>query len=67
MAGVVAALEADHHVGPLGEEIGDLALPLVSPLGPDDDDAGHGYPVPFAPGAAGTSPPWSRQRFANFG
>ncbi len=67
VAGVVAALEADDHVGPLGEEVGDLSLPLVPPLGPDDDDAGHGYPAPFAPGGAGTSPPWSRHRFANFG
>jgi hypothetical protein len=39
--GVVAALEADDEVGVLGEEVGDLALALVAPLGADDDDAGH--------------------------
>ena len=41
VAGVVAALEADHHVRVLGEEVGDLPLALVAPLGAHDDDAGH--------------------------
>ena len=41
VAGVVAALEADHQVGLLGEQVGDLALALVAPLGADDHDAGH--------------------------
>jgi hypothetical protein len=41
VSGVVAALEADHQVGALGEEVGDLALALVAPLGAHDDDAGH--------------------------
>ena len=39
--GVVAALEADHEVRVLGEQVGDLALALVAPLGADDHDAGH--------------------------
>ena len=37
VAGVVAALVADHDVGPLGEQVGDLPLPLVAPLGADND------------------------------
>ena len=36
VAGVVAALEADHEVGLLGEQVGDLPLALVAPLGADD-------------------------------
>src|SRR5215207_3251180 len=42
VAGVVAALEAHDRVGPLGEQVRDLALPLVAPLGAYDDDAWHG-------------------------
>ena len=42
VAGVVAALEAHDRVGPLGEQVRDLALPLVAPLGAHDDDAWHG-------------------------
>ena len=41
VAGVVAALEADHEVRVLGEQVDDLALALVAPLGADDHDAGH--------------------------
>ena len=41
MAGVVAALEADDDVGPLGEPVDDLALALVAPLGADHGDVGH--------------------------
>ena len=41
VAGVVAALEADHHVRLLGEQVDDLALALVAPLGAHDHDAGH--------------------------
>ena len=37
VAGVVAALVADDDVGPLGEQVGDLSLALVAPLGADDD------------------------------
>ena len=33
MPGVGAALVADHHVGPLGQHVDQLALPLVAPLG----------------------------------
>ena len=41
VAGVVAALEAHDHVRVLGEQVDDLALPLVAPLGTDDDDSWH--------------------------
>ena len=41
VAGVVAALEADHRVRPLGEQVGDLSLSLVAPLGADDHGRGH--------------------------
>ena len=39
--GVVAALEAHDRVGLLGEQVGDLALALVAPLGADYHDSGH--------------------------
>ena len=39
--GVVAALEADDRVGPLGEQVDDLPLALVAPLGAHDHDAWH--------------------------
>jgi hypothetical protein len=35
---VVAALEARDGRGALGQQIDDLALALVAPLGADDDD-----------------------------
>jgi hypothetical protein len=38
---VVATLEADHQVRPLGEEVDDLALALVAPLGAHDHYASH--------------------------
>ena len=41
MAGVVAALVADDHRDLLGEEVGGLALALISPLQPDDDGCRH--------------------------
>ena len=41
VAGVVAALEADHEVGLLGEQVDDLALALVAPLGAHDHQTGH--------------------------
>jgi len=41
VAGVVAALEADHEVRLLGEQVDDLALALVAPLGAHDHRAGH--------------------------
>jgi hypothetical protein len=41
VAGVVAALKADHDVGLLREQVGDLALALVAPLGADYDDSRH--------------------------
>ena len=43
VTGVVAALVA-HHVGVLlGEQIDDLRLALVTPLGADDDGDGHAH------------------------
>ena len=42
VAGVVAALVADHHVHLGSDEVGELALPLVAPLGTDDDSRRHG-------------------------
>jgi hypothetical protein len=41
VAGVVAALEADDRVRVLGEQVDDLALALVAPLGSHHDDARH--------------------------
>src|SRR5215211_87107 len=41
MPGVVAALKAHDHVGPLGEQVGELSLALVAPLGTHDHDSGH--------------------------
>src|SRR6202000_943540 len=41
VAGVVAALVADDRCSPLGEQIRDLALALVAPLGADYDHAWH--------------------------
>ena len=42
---VGAALVADDDVRVLGEQVDDLALPLVAPLRPDDDGGGHGDEV----------------------
>ena len=41
VAGIVAALEAHHDVGALGEPVDDLALALVAPLGADYHDVCH--------------------------
>ena len=41
VAGVVSALEAHDRVRSLGEQIGDLPLSFVAPLGAYDDDSGH--------------------------
>ncbi len=49
MAGVVPALKADDDIGLLGEPIDNLALALVPPLGPDDDDIRHGINPSSAP------------------
>ena len=42
VAGVVAALEADHGLGVVGQPVDDLALAFVAPLGADDDDIAAG-------------------------
>ena len=39
--GVVAALKAHDRVGLLGEQVGDLPLSLIAPLGADYHDSGH--------------------------
>ena len=52
VAGVVAALEADTRSALLGEQVGDLALALVAPLGADDDYAWHDAKVRAAAGSA---------------
>ena len=41
VAGVVAALEAHDRGSPLGEQVDDLPLALVAPLGADYDHAWH--------------------------
>ena len=41
VAGIVAALEAHHHLGPVGEPVDDLAFAFVAPLGADHRDIGH--------------------------
>ena len=39
--GVMTALIADDQLHVLGEQVGELALPFVAPLGPDDHGCGH--------------------------
>ena len=41
VAGIVATLVADHEVHLAGKEVGEPALPLVAPLGPDHHGCGH--------------------------
>ena len=47
--GVVAALEAHDHLGPLGEQVRDLPLPLIAPLGADYHDSWHRPGIVTAP------------------
>ena len=43
VAGVVAALKPDHRARAVGEEVDDLAFPLVAPLSADHYDvSSHG-------------------------
>ena len=58
VAGVVAALEAHHHVGAVGQPVDDLALALVAPLGADHRDVGHGLSDLTCP--AGLACPFDR-------
>jgi hypothetical protein len=51
VAGVVAALEADDDVRPLGEQVGDLPLALVAPLGADYDEPWHRVGIVTSPAA----------------
>jgi len=48
MTSIVAALEAHDDVGLLRQPVDDLALPLVAPLGADDDNIGHFADIPSA-------------------
>ena len=41
VTGVVSTLEADHQIGLLGEQVDDLALPFVAPLGAHDHKSRH--------------------------
>jgi hypothetical protein len=41
VAGIVPALEAHHHIGPLGQPVHQLALALVAPLGADHRHIRH--------------------------
>ena len=50
VAGIVAALEAHHDVGPLGQPVDDLALALVAPLRADDHHIGHSISLSCGPG-----------------
>ena len=43
VAGVVAALSADHHVGLAGEHVDDFAFAFVAPLGADENSVGHSF------------------------
>jgi hypothetical protein len=46
VAGIVATLEARHHIGPLRQPVDDLALALVAPLGANHNHVCHDeYPV----------------------
>jgi hypothetical protein len=48
VAGIVATLEPGHGRGAFGEQVYDLALALVAPLGADDDDEfTHGRNCPW--------------------
>ena len=46
VTGIHTALVADDHIGRTTQEIGDLALPLVTPLSTDDDNVGQGHSGP---------------------
>ncbi|GGE30590.1 hypothetical protein GCM10011360_18250 [Primorskyibacter flagellatus] len=48
----MAALEAGDDIGALGEPVDDLSLPLVAPLGSDDNDIGHVLPSGSCPNRA---------------
>ncbi len=39
VSGIGAALIANHEIGPRGEDVDDLPLSLVPPLGPDHHQA----------------------------
>ena len=55
VAGVVASAEADHGVEARGEEVHELPLPLVTPLGADDGEPGHGAFWTLFPGRSSRS------------
>jgi hypothetical protein len=41
VAGIMAALKANHDVGPLAQPVDDLTLALIAPLRADHGDIGH--------------------------
>src|SRR5690606_28341185 len=58
VAGVVAALETHHATGALGEQVDDLALAFITPLGADHDDIlGHGNSLGILEEVAGIYAP----------
>src|SRR4029077_12018777 len=73
VAGVVAALKSDHDVRLLGEQVGDLSLPFVAPLGANYYETGHdqGIMGPAVAGSAaaglGVERPQGRSLFAQRG
>ena len=50
MTGVVTALVADDEVHLFGDEVGELALTLVTPLRADHDRCRHAQPLQLGPG-----------------
>ena len=62
VAGVVAALVAHDHVHLASEMVGQLALPLVAPLGPDHNGCGHASLRSLTPDYAPVYPPRNEVR-----
>ena len=42
VSGIVAALKAHHHIGPVRQPVDQLSLAFIAPLGADDCNIGHG-------------------------
>ena len=59
VAGVVPALEARDRRGALGQQVDDLALALVAPLGADDDEV-PGHVVVLSEAGVRRQPPRTR-------
>src|SRR5262249_47297727 len=50
--GIVATLKTDHQVGPLGEQVDDLSLSFIAPLGANDYETWHGRAIVGSAGRA---------------